>query len=232
MPGRDITFFEYPGVPSGRAGAGMIHRVVWRVAGPEALDFWAERLADARPRRRRARGQLVFDDPEGLTHELRADDTTDAAADRQPPRDPAGVRAPGLPRGPRVRGRPGAQRPLLEETLSFAPVAVGPTPDRAYEVRGEHRGGFYLYDAAAGRAPAPGRRHGPPRRVCLPAEEHEALARTGDRTGPAHPTPSSTATTSARSTSASPRACCSRSRRSDRDSPSTSRSSSSARSCR
>src|SRR5947209_4522595 len=44
-PGSDITFFEYPGVPRGRAGAGMVHRIVWRVAGQEALDFWAERLA-------------------------------------------------------------------------------------------------------------------------------------------------------------------------------------------
>ena len=47
--GSDITFFEYPGVPSGRAGAGMVHTVVWRVASDGALDFWAERLrAEAR----------------------------------------------------------------------------------------------------------------------------------------------------------------------------------------
>ena len=39
-PGSDLTFFEYPGVPRGRPGAGVIHRIVWRVAGPEALDFW------------------------------------------------------------------------------------------------------------------------------------------------------------------------------------------------
>ena len=30
-PGSDITFFEYPGAAPGRAGDGMIHRVVWRV---------------------------------------------------------------------------------------------------------------------------------------------------------------------------------------------------------
>ena len=30
-PGSDITFFEYPGAASGRAGAGMVHRIVWRV---------------------------------------------------------------------------------------------------------------------------------------------------------------------------------------------------------
>ena len=44
-PGTDLTFFEYPGAMPGPAGAGMVHRVVWRVASPEAFDFWAERLA-------------------------------------------------------------------------------------------------------------------------------------------------------------------------------------------
>src|ERR1700761_8040166 len=46
-PGSDITFFEFPGAAPGRAGAGMVHRVVWRVASPEALDFWSERLRAA-----------------------------------------------------------------------------------------------------------------------------------------------------------------------------------------
>ena len=42
--GSDLTFFEYPCIPEGRAGAGMVHRIVWRVGSTEALDFWAERL--------------------------------------------------------------------------------------------------------------------------------------------------------------------------------------------
>jgi len=42
--GADITFFEYPGARRGRAGAGMVHRVVFRVADSAALDFWADRL--------------------------------------------------------------------------------------------------------------------------------------------------------------------------------------------
>ena len=29
--GSDITFFEYPGVPKGRAGEGMIHTVGWQI---------------------------------------------------------------------------------------------------------------------------------------------------------------------------------------------------------
>src|ERR687890_120684 len=43
-PGSDITFFEYPDAPIGRAGAGMIHRIVFRVGSDEALAFWEERL--------------------------------------------------------------------------------------------------------------------------------------------------------------------------------------------
>ena len=45
-PGADLTFFEYPGAPRGRAGDGMVHRIVWRVGSEEALDFWSQRLAD------------------------------------------------------------------------------------------------------------------------------------------------------------------------------------------
>ena len=30
-PGADLTFFEYPRAAPGRAGAGMVHRIGWRV---------------------------------------------------------------------------------------------------------------------------------------------------------------------------------------------------------
>src|SRR4030081_200205 len=46
-PGADLTFFEYPGAAPGRAGAGMVHRITWRVASEAALDFWANRLGRA-----------------------------------------------------------------------------------------------------------------------------------------------------------------------------------------
>src|SRR6478736_2215235 len=62
-PGSDLTFFEYPGAPLGRAGAGMVHRVVWRVASSEALDFWAERLAGAGVETARDGESLRFSDP-------------------------------------------------------------------------------------------------------------------------------------------------------------------------
>ena len=76
-PGSDITFFEYPGVPRGRPGAGMVHRIVWRVAGEDALRFWERRL-DAHGRGlKRTTGSLRFADPEGLEHELRVVETDD-----------------------------------------------------------------------------------------------------------------------------------------------------------
>src|SRR5207344_2475034 len=68
--GADITFFEYPGARRGRAGAGMVHRVVWRVASEDALDFWERRLGGEGHEATRAGGSLRFADPEGLDLEL------------------------------------------------------------------------------------------------------------------------------------------------------------------
>src|SRR3954464_12030493 len=69
-PGNDITFFEYPGAAPGRAGAGMIHRILWRVGSPDALAFWGERLGGESAETRRENGSFVFGAPEGLEHEL------------------------------------------------------------------------------------------------------------------------------------------------------------------
>src|SRR3981081_1489412 len=43
-PGSILTFFEFPGARLGLAGAGMIHRISWGVAGEAAIDFWHDRL--------------------------------------------------------------------------------------------------------------------------------------------------------------------------------------------
>ena len=58
-PGADMTFFEYPGLARGRAGAGMIHTIALRVASPEALDFWATRLKAVRVTNQKPRGSCV-----------------------------------------------------------------------------------------------------------------------------------------------------------------------------
>src|SRR5687768_5709325 len=75
--GSDITFFEYPGVPRGRAGAGMIHTIVWRVGSNEALDFWEGRLGSEGVETQRLPLALRFSDPEGLMHELTVDESGD-----------------------------------------------------------------------------------------------------------------------------------------------------------
>ncbi len=67
--GADITFFEYPGAIPGRAGDGMVHRVLFRVGSEQSLDFWQERVGGER-----ADGTLTFTDPEGLELQLVLDD--------------------------------------------------------------------------------------------------------------------------------------------------------------
>jgi glyoxalase family protein len=147
-PGSDITFFEYPGVLQGRPGAGMIHRVVWRVASSEALDFWAKRLADHGVDAQLGEDSAVFDDPEGLTHELRVVEVPDAPLIADHPEIPAELALQGFHAARAYTGDPDRSQALLEETLGFAPVEHGPVQRAAYEIRGEHRGGFYLYDPA------------------------------------------------------------------------------------
>jgi glyoxalase family protein len=74
-PGSTLCFIEHPGSRPGRAGAGMVHRIRWRVADLEVLDFWSRRLTVAGVPARYADpspGETVlrFSDPEGLDHEL------------------------------------------------------------------------------------------------------------------------------------------------------------------
>ncbi len=132
--GSDITFFEYPDAPRGRAGAGMVHRIAFRVASDEALDFWQERVGGERND-----GSLIFEDPEGLALELAIDDSGD---------EPLVARHPEIPEEHALRGFAGVRaftfdpeqsRALLEGTLGFEPGFVA---------RGERRSGFYVYDVA------------------------------------------------------------------------------------
>ena len=144
--GADLTFFEYPDVPRGRAGAGMVHRIVWRLSGPKALDFWGERLGRHGIDVERTDDSVVFDDPEGLTHELRAEETTDPPLIAEHPEIPAELALQGFHAVRAYAADPERSKPLLEDTLGFVAVPHGPVQTAAYEIRGEHRGGFYLYD--------------------------------------------------------------------------------------
>src|SRR6266498_678856 len=117
--GADITFFEYPGARPGRAGDGMVHRVVFRVGSEEAVDFWQGRVGGER-----GEGSLVFSDPEGLELELVVDGSGD---------EPLVARHPEIPEEHALRGFAGVRaftsdpeqsRSLLEGTLGFEPGFV------------------------------------------------------------------------------------------------------------
>jgi glyoxalase family protein len=149
-PGMDLTFFEYPGAVLGRPGAGMVHRIVWRVASAASLEFWAGRLEEHSVAvELAADGGLRFDDPEGLTHELIVADAADP---------PLRASAPGIPAEHALQGFAGVHVYTADPALSAGLLldTLGFTTDdgKRWSVRGEQRGSFYAYDAAPPEAVA------------------------------------------------------------------------------
>jgi glyoxalase family protein len=129
--GSDITFFEYPGAPKGRAGDGMVHLVSFRVGSEESLDFWQKRVGGELGDR-----SLVFNDPEGLALELLVDDTAE---------EPLIASAPDIPAEHRLRGFAGvrayAAQPERSEHM-FGALGF----EAGWVARGDKRSGFYVYD--------------------------------------------------------------------------------------
>jgi len=140
-PGADITFFEYPGARRGTAGAGMVHRIAWRVASGDALTFWEQRLGEAGVATEREEGSLVFADPEGLWHELMIVETTDQPLTADHPEVPKEFALQGFDSVRAYSFDPEQSRRFLEQALEFS--AGG---EDAWEVRGDQRGSFYRYD--------------------------------------------------------------------------------------
>jgi glyoxalase family protein len=139
-PGSDLTFFEYPGVPPGRAGDGMVHRIEWRVGSAGALDFWAARLGEREVKTHHVDGGLRFADPEGLEHELLVPEVDDEPLIAAHPEIPAEHALQGF-HGVRAYGSaPERSDELLADTLEFA------RRDGVWEARGERRGSTYAYD--------------------------------------------------------------------------------------
>jgi glyoxalase family protein len=156
-PGADLTFFEYPGAQPGRDGAGMIHRIAFRVGdrgragGSDSLDFWAARLGGAGLAVERDGDHLRFADPEGLGLELVADASGD---------DPLVAAAPDIPAEHALRGfagvrayaaDPSASATLLRDVLGFES-----DDELNWAVRGPRRGGFYSYEQAPAERGVPG----------------------------------------------------------------------------
>jgi len=150
-PGADITFFEYPDAARGRAGAGMVHRVLWRVASEAALAFWATRLAHEGVAVARDAGSLRFADPEGLDHELVVAQVAD---------EPRIADHPDIPRELALQGFDGvrAYGPRIARSAELIEQVLGGrrTSGDTWELRGERRGGTITFDAAPAVRGIPG----------------------------------------------------------------------------
>ena len=140
-PGSILTFFEFPGAAPGRAGAGMLHSIVWRVGTDAALDFWAGRLEGEGVAVTREANRLRFADPEGLGLELAHVDSGDpplvaAAADI-----PAEHALQGFDGARAYTTAPERSAALLHETLQFEHEGDGD-----WICAGEERGARWSYD--------------------------------------------------------------------------------------
>jgi glyoxalase family protein len=142
-PGADLTFFEYPGLVRGRAGAGMIHRIAIRVGSREALEFWAKRLAAAGIESTLEGDSLRFDDPEGLGLELTAQPAADQPLVAEHPEIPKQLALQGFAGVRAYESRKGASHQFLTEALGFTSSEVF-----SFESRGDTRGSYYVYDPA------------------------------------------------------------------------------------
>jgi glyoxalase family protein len=150
-PGSDLTFFEYPDAAPGRAGGGMIHRIVWRVGSADATAFWAARLEAAGVAVQRTGDALQFADAEGLVHALVVNATEDAPLVAEHPEIPRAMALQGFDGVRAYSGNPERSRRVLEEVMGATSVG-----EHAWELRGERRGGTYVFDAAPPARGIPG----------------------------------------------------------------------------
>src|SRR5690242_15052619 len=142
-PGSIVTFFHMPGVMRGRPGAGMVHRLLFRVDSTQALDFWERRLARAGVPSDRLADRLEFSDPEGLGLELVIDDGED---------EPLIAGAPDVDQQVAIRGIH-AVRAYSADPARSAPVfgealAMQPEGDSRWLAWGERRHGLVVSDLA------------------------------------------------------------------------------------
>jgi glyoxalase family protein len=150
-PGADITFFEYPGARRGRAGAGMVHTIVWRASTSAALEFWERRLAAAGVPVERDGARVVFHDPEGLRHALVVSEVGDPPLIAAQPEIPAGMELQGFDSVRAFGAEPARSRALLEQVLGARPAG-----ESTWELRGARRGGTIAYDPPPAERGIPG----------------------------------------------------------------------------
>jgi glyoxalase family protein len=178
-PGLDLTFFEYPAAGSGRAGQGMIHRIVLRVGSEAALDFWQRRVNGDR----RSPTSLFFSDPEGLGLELRVVDVQDPPLVAHHPDVPAEFAIQGFEEVRAYTADPERSRALLETALGFERAG-----GMSWSARGAQRQGRYVFDPAPPERGVPGA--GTVHHVAWASQDEEQVAwRERVIEGGAHPTP-------------------------------------------
>jgi glyoxalase family protein len=149
--GADITFFEYPGIPRGRAGDGMVHRIDLRVADKTALDFWETRLEREGTPLERSEDALVLSDPEGLALGLVPDASNDQPLRADHPDIPADVALRGFDGVHAFSSRPEASAAFFEDALRFER-----SEGWRWQARGERRGGSIRFDAPPAERPLSG----------------------------------------------------------------------------
>ena len=143
-PGSAMTFFEFPGAQRGRAGAGMVHRIGFRIADGAALDFWAARLQDAGCAVERDASALRFSDPEGLGLELVVSGAPDAPLAAHADDVPAAHALRGFAGARAYASDPGESTALLTATLGFR----AEEGERAFTAAGAERRAAWAYDPA------------------------------------------------------------------------------------
>ena len=149
--GNNISFFEYRGRPHGRAGAGNVHTIVWRVGEEAALDFWERRLASEGVEMERSEAALDFGDHEGLRHRLAVVSTPDPPLVGESPEIPSEYALQGFDGVCAYAADPDASAGFMSDVLEMASAG-----ESRWEARGELRGGWYQIDPA----PAEKRRFG------------------------------------------------------------------------
>lgn len=140
--GSVLTWFEFPGISRGRAGAGMVHTIRLGVATEAGLEFWTERLAAKGYEGERSEGSLAFEDYDGLRFELVVADDGNPPLRAVHPEVPAEHAILGV-EGAKAYATGGldADRELLTETLGFTETAEG-----EYLVNGDERHFHWSYD--------------------------------------------------------------------------------------
>ena len=150
-PGADLTFFEYPGALPGRAGAGMIHRIAFRVADEAAFDFWDARLSIEGVAVRREEGEMRFADPEGLGLALVIDRSGDPPLRAGHPDIPEEHDLLGFDHVVAYGARLDSTARVLTEVLGAESPVAG-----TWQLRGRSRGGFIRYESPPSHRAQPG----------------------------------------------------------------------------